>query len=395
MEILNYREREILRLRYGLTDGYAYTLGRGRPDLLGHPRAGPADRIQGGPQAPAPVSLPRPVGFSGRRPDLRIAHDWLNRTRVGRNMPVVRPVQRGPSPARPASRGPARLRGVVFQIWVGGPYGSCVGWRWHRHERGSDMEIAVPTLIVGVFLGILPVVLGVLIGAWMTRGRAAAERAIRSETEQAQQMVAGLLQWAQAVKGDVSQYSIQMAHLSRQLQHSEPVLASGDAAPTEPPATGTLFTQMELSNQQLQERLHAAEAALERQTDQLGKYLSQARTDPLTGLPNRRAFDEEIARRLAEFERKGTPLSVVLIDIDRFKRLNDAYGHLAGDEVLKAVSERLRRCLRDIDTVARIGGEEFALLLPDTRGRDALLPAERAGWPWRVRRPPTTTTKSR
>jgi diguanylate cyclase len=134
---------------------------------------------------------------------------------------------------------------------------------------------------------------------------------------------------------------------------------------------------MEQSNDRLQERLHEAEAALARQAEQLKAYLSQAHTDPLTNLPNRRAFDEELARRHAEFCRKRSPLSIVLVDIDLFKAFNDDFGHLAGDEVLKAVAGRLRDSHRDIDMVARFGGEEFAVILPDTTTEKALLPAER------------------
>jgi diguanylate cyclase len=226
---------------------------------------------------------------------------------------------------------------------------------------------------------VLIVVIGVFIGIWMTRGRILAERAHRMEAERAHQMIAGLLQWANAVKGDVHHYSDHMADLSRQLQQSEQ--AAKEDGEDNPPAgavTDDLLTEMEHSNQQLQQRLDATEAAYDEQSGQLESYLSQAHTDPLTGLPNRRAFDEELARRYSEFNRKGTPLTVMLFDIDQFKALNDEFGHLTGDDVLVRTAGDLNQCVRDIDTVARFGGEEFALILPDTPLRDALLPAERA-----------------
>ncbi|KMO42803.1 hypothetical protein VQ03_10055 [Methylobacterium tarhaniae] len=102
-----------------------------------------------------------------------------------------------------------------------------------------------------------------------------------------------------------------------------------------------------------------------------------AHTDGLTGLPNRRQFDEAFARARGEAVRTGAPLSLLLLDADRFKRYNDTYGHLAGDEVLRAVARVLQRQVREPEESAcRIGGEEFAVLLPGISGPDAAARAE-------------------
>jgi len=84
-------------------------------------------------------------------------------------------------------------------------------------------------------------------------------------------------------------------------------------------------------------------------------------TDALTGAANRRAFEYELSRRLAEWNRDQTPLCLVLLDIDHFKKFNDRYGHQAGDAVLEAVAKALGQTVRETDLVARHGGEEFDL----------------------------------
>lgn len=88
-------------------------------------------------------------------------------------------------------------------------------------------------------------------------------------------------------------------------------------------------------------------------------------TDPLTGLANRRHFRAVLAREIEVVVRSGNPALLLMLDIDRFKAINDAHGHLAGDRVLQATARCLAACVRPQDTVARYGGEEFAIVLPD------------------------------
>ncbi len=91
-----------------------------------------------------------------------------------------------------------------------------------------------------------------------------------------------------------------------------------------------------------------------------------AEVDGLTGLANRRVYDQELSRMLRAARRTGRPVSLVLIDVDHFKQYNDRYGHLAGDDVLRQVAAALRRQARRTDLIARYGGEEFTVVLPDT-----------------------------
>ncbi len=102
----------------------------------------------------------------------------------------------------------------------------------------------------------------------------------------------------------------------------------------------------------------------------------QATTDAVTGLPNRQWFDQSLANEIARAQRHGRPLSLVLLDLDNFKRVNDIHGHPVGDRVLHELGARLSAQARRSETVARIGGEEFAWILAETDGEDAFTAAD-------------------
>jgi two-component system cell cycle response regulator len=128
-------------------------------------------------------------------------------------------------------------------------------------------------------------------------------------------------------------------------------------------------------------RVKANEVELRKRNTELQSMLHHvealAITDPLTGLFNRRRFDDVLKREFAITKRYVTPLSCLMIDVDHFKRINDLYGHDAGDRVLCGVASRLAARLREVDTAARFGGEEFAILLPQTPKQGAMIVAER------------------
>jgi diguanylate cyclase (GGDEF)-like protein len=129
--------------------------------------------------------------------------------------------------------------------------------------------------------------------------------------------------------------------------------------------------------------IHAAVAALEKAYDLENAVLGQeqmrqlAETDPLTETYNRRALGEKLEQEIERANRYSTVLTCLMIDIDNFKQINDTYGHLVGDGVLRQLAGIFRREQRAVDVVARYGGEEFVILLPETAGSGARIFAER------------------
>ena len=131
--------------------------------------------------------------------------------------------------------------------------------------------------------------------------------------------------------------------------------------------------QRDEREQEVAARLHSlAERVAHMEQEALGyrEHLEEQRQkaliDPLTGLPNRAAWSERLDHEISQWQQHGNTLLLAMLDLDHFKRINDNYGHLAGDKVLKIIANVLRKRLRGTDFIARFGGEEFVLLMPDT-----------------------------
>ncbi len=134
--------------------------------------------------------------------------------------------------------------------------------------------------------------------------------------------------------------------------------------------------EMEHTNYSLEARLKASKQEINQLQENLEAVRNESLTDPLTSLANRKYFDQAIEHAIAEAKESGEPLSLMLTDIDHFKKFNDTFGHLTGDQVLRLVALSVKQNVKGQDVSARYGGEEFAVILPATALRQAITVAD-------------------
>jgi diguanylate cyclase len=134
--------------------------------------------------------------------------------------------------------------------------------------------------------------------------------------------------------------------------------------------------EMEKSNQALEERLSASKQEITALQENLDAVRNESLTDPLTSLSNRKYFDDTLAKAIADARARGEALSLMMTDVDHFKKFNDSYGHLTGDQVLRLVAISVKQNVKGQDIAARYGGEEFAVVLPNTVLRSAITVAD-------------------
>jgi diguanylate cyclase len=134
--------------------------------------------------------------------------------------------------------------------------------------------------------------------------------------------------------------------------------------------------EMEVTNQSLENRLKASKQEINQLQENLETVRHESLTDPLTGLANRKYFDQMLEKTTSASRHKDEPLSLLLTDIDHFKKFNDTYGHLTGDQVLRLVAQSVQQNVKGQDIAARYGGEEFAVILPNTGLRQAVTVAD-------------------
>ncbi len=179
----------------------------------------------------------------------------------------------------------------------------------------------------------------------------------------------GLCRRIREAGGDPYTYIILLTSRESREDKLEGLRAGADDFLIKPPDADELAVRLEIAG-----RIINVHQVLAQKNVRLSEL---ATIDELTQLKNRRRFNEDLEHHVTLSIRGGMPLSLIILDVDRFKQYNDTFGHPAGDEVLRGVSASLRACVREHDLVARFGGEEFVVLLPSTDADTALVVAER------------------
>jgi diguanylate cyclase len=189
------------------------------------------------------------------------------------------------------------------------------------------------------------------------------------EQRLAKEVLGRLKELASRMATNVGQHSSRVEEINQEL-----TVGAGQ----EPEGVVSAVARLIEANQSMRSHLSSVEDKLHEQARLVEMKAAEARTDVLTGLANRQAFDDKVAACLDEFQRSHRPFSMILGDIDHFKKFNDTHGHQTGDEVLRGTARVLRESARECDFVARYGGEEMAIVLPGTSADEAIRALERA-----------------
>lgn len=211
--------------------------------------------------------------------------------------------------------------------------------------------------ILGLAIGSTLLLLGGVTGYYFARRQQPEGSSSGGDMDQRSllKLLHELSQFTRDYRSGIQKFQTEVRDLSHRA--NSPGNNAGNALPT-------VIHQVLETSRALQARLDAAERQLAAQTEQLESYLNEARTDGLTGLSNRRAFDKKLDELFSKYTSGGSSFVVALIDVDHFKKINDTYGHPVGDTVLCEVARRISLEIEETILVARYGGEEFAVLLP-------------------------------
>lgn len=227
-----------------------------------------------------------------------------------------------------------------------------------RHPKWVPEEFLSPEVLVWV----APcVVICLLMGFFIGRSYALRNlnRKIRKERNNAIRALQELVQSTDQLSTDMDLHNNELATVGRAMLDGQ---ASREEAPdTQRVILGHIAEVIE-ANKRLEDDLVLARYRLDEQRQELDRTRKEARTDELSGVANRKAFDEALNFMVANLKRHKTPFALVLVDVDHFKRINDTHGHQAGDKVVSKLGKVFQQQIRNRDFVGRYGGDEFAIM---------------------------------
>jgi len=246
------------------------------------------------------------------------------------------------------------------------------------------LGVSISDILIEVSLALIALAIGFFSALWYVKFTSAssennsdekdAARKAEEASLQAERVDMASMQLRDLAKNmalDVGEHNSLMTDISSDLGELD--LETAGSGPAVVEAISKIFA----ANSKLQDRLEDAEQKIQKQAEEIHARQSEARTDALTNLANRRAFDDALAQNVASYKSQKKPLSLLILDVDHFKKFNDTHGHQAGDEVLRSVGNTISQVVKATDIPCRYGGEEFALVMPNTKIPQARLAAER------------------